>query len=59
MKTGDTGFCPVYKKCGGCNYEFDSLTIPKKSNQIIVKSYDELKAALAKGGKQWLSLIHI
>lgn len=45
-----------YKKCGGCNYEFDSLTIPKKSNQIIVKSYDELKAALAKGGKQWITI---
>lgn len=45
-----------YKKCGGCNYEFDSLTIPKRSNQIIVKSYDELKAALAKGGKQWITI---
>ena len=45
-----------YKKCGGCNYEFDSLTIPKRSNQNIVKSYDELKAALAKGGKQWITI---
>lgn len=45
-----------YKKCSNCNYEFDSLTIPKRSNQIIVKSYDELKAALAKGGKQWITI---
>ena len=28
MKTGDTGFCPVYKKCGGC--QLQNLTYPQQ-----------------------------
>ena len=37
-----------YKKCGGCNYEFDSLTIPKKAIRILLKAMTSLKPHLQK-----------
>ena len=44
------------KSCSGCDYNFDTVTVPRTGEQTIVSSYDELKAALAKGGKQWIRL---
>ena len=37
-------------------YAYDTVTSPAVSEQTIVSSYEELQAALAKGGKQWITL---
>lgn len=45
------------KKCGGsCGYDYDSVVVPCKNDQTVVNSYDELREALAKGGKQWITV---
>lgn len=45
------------KKCsGGCGYDFDSVVVPCLNDQTIVSSYEELREALAKGGKQWITI---
>lgn len=40
----------------GCGYSIDSVVIPCKNDQTIVTTYDELRDALAKGGKQWITV---
>ena len=45
------------KKCSdGCGYDFDSVVVPCLNDQTIVSSYDELREALARGGKQWITV---
>ena len=44
------------RRCTSCSYALDSVTVPKTGEQTIVTSYDELRDALAKGGKQWIKL---
>ena len=44
------------KTCSSCMYAYDTVTSPAVSEQTIVSSYEELQAALAKGGKQWITL---
>ncbi|MGN0462517.1 MAG: hypothetical protein ACI4HZ_08745 [Ruminococcus sp.] len=47
----------LYEKlCSYCKTPIDSITVPKTGEQTIVTSYDELRDALAKGGKQWITL---
>ena len=47
----------LYEKlCSYCKEPIDSITVPKTGEQTIVTSYDELRDALAKGGKQWITL---
>ncbi|MBQ9519243.1 MAG: hypothetical protein IJR59_05055 [Firmicutes bacterium] len=43
-------------RCNTCGYALDSVTVPAKSKQTIVNNYDELRDALARGGKQWITL---
>ena len=45
------------KRCSaGCGYDFDSVVVPCLNDQNVVSSYDELREALAKGGKQWITV---
>ena len=44
------------KTCSSCAYAYDTIKSPTVSEQTIVSSYKELQAALAKGGKQWITL---
>lgn len=45
------------KKCSaGCGYDYDSVVVPCLNDQTIVSSYEELRDALAKGGKQWITI---
>lgn len=44
------------KKCSSCNHVLDSVTVPKTGEQTVVKDYEGLRNALAKGGKQWIKL---
>ncbi|MGN1131564.1 MAG: hypothetical protein ACI4RL_01565, partial [Ruminococcus sp.] len=44
------------KQCYTCAYVMERITVPKTGEQTVVKSYDELRNALAKGGKQWITL---
>lgn len=45
------------KRCSnGCGYDFDRVVVPCLNDQTIVSSYDELRDALAKGGKQWITI---
>ena len=47
----------IWKKtCDSCEYAYDTIKAPVVSEQTIVSSYEELQAALAKGGKQWITL---
>lgn len=47
----------IWKKtCDSCEYVYDTIKAPVVSEQTIVSSYEELQAALAKGGKQWITL---
>ncbi len=43
------------KKCY-CGHTMESIIIPPKGEQTIVSTYEELQAALAEGGKQWITL---
>ena len=43
-------------RCQNCNYAEDSVIVPAKQDQTIVNDYDGLRAALAKGGKQWITI---
>lgn len=44
------------KQCSGCSYVLERITVPKTGEQTVVTTYDELRNALAKGGKQWIKL---
>lgn len=45
------------KQCSyGCGYVYDTISIPNLKKQTVVSTYAELQSALAKGGKQWISL---
>lgn len=44
------------RRCTSCSYALDSVTVPKTGEQTIVTSYDELRDALANGGRQWIKL---
>lgn len=44
------------KQCSTCSYVMDRITVPKTGEQTVVTTYDELRNALAKGGKQWIKL---
>lgn len=44
------------KKCGTCDYVYETLKSPTTKKQVMVSTYDELKAALAKGGQKWITL---
>ena len=45
------------KKCSNkCGYKYDSVVVPCLDEQTIVSSYDELRDALARGGKQWITI---
>lgn len=44
------------KRCSTCSYVMDRITVPKTGEQTVVTTYDELRNALAKGGKQWIKL---
>lgn len=45
-----------YVKQCGCSYVMERITVPKTGEQTVVTTYDELRNALAKGGKQWIKL---
>lgn len=44
------------KRCSRCSYAMESVTVPKTGEQTVVTTYEELRNALAKGGKQWITL---
>lgn len=44
------------KECSGCSYVLERITVPKTGEQTVVTTYDELRNALAKGGRQWIKL---
>lgn len=44
------------KQCSTCSYVMDRITVPKTGEQTVVTTYDDLRNALAKGGKQWIKL---
>ena len=44
------------KECFSCSYVLERITVPKTGEQTVVTTYDELRNALAKGGKQWIKL---
>lgn len=44
------------KECSGCSYVMERITVPKTGEQTVVTTYDELRNALAKGGRQWIKL---
>ena len=44
------------KRCRDCYYAIDTVIVPKTGEQTIVTTYEELRDALAKGGKQWITL---
>ena len=44
------------KQCSNCSYVMERITVPKTGEQTVVTTYDELRNALAKGGKQWIKL---
>ena len=44
------------KECSTCSYVMERITVPKTGEQTVVTTYDELRNALAKGGKQWIKL---
>ena len=44
------------KECSSCSYDMERITVPKTGEQTVVTTYDELRNALAKGGKQWIKL---
>lgn len=44
------------KQCSNCSYVLERITVPKTGEQTVVTTYDELRNALAKGGKQWIKL---
>lgn len=44
------------KKCSSCAYVYESVVVPCLNDQTVVNSYEELRAALAKGGKQWITI---
>ena len=44
------------KQCSTCSYVMERITVPKTGEQTVVTTYDELRNALAKGGKQWIKL---
>ncbi|MGN1130592.1 MAG: hypothetical protein ACI4Q8_04510, partial [Ruminococcus sp.] len=44
------------KQCSTCSYVMERITVPKTGEQTVVTTYDELRDALAKGGKQWITL---
>ena len=44
------------KQCSSCGYTIDSVTVPNTNSQTIVTNYEQLRNALAKGGKQWITL---
>ncbi len=46
----------LWEKHCHCGYAVDSVVLPPTSEQTIVSTYKELQAALAKGGKQWITL---
>ena len=44
------------KECSSCSHDMERITVPKTGEQTVVTTYDELRNALAKGGKQWIKL---
>ena len=44
------------KQCSNCSYVMERITVPKTGEQTVVTTYDELRNALAKGGRQWIKL---
>ncbi len=44
------------KKCYYCPHVYESIVVPCLNDQTVVNSYEELRAALAKGGKQWITI---
>ncbi|MGN0590220.1 dockerin type I domain-containing protein, partial [Ruminococcus sp.] len=44
------------KKCSYCAYVYESVVVPCLNDQTVVNSYEALRAALAKGGKQWITI---
>ena len=44
------------KECSSCSHDMERITVPKTGEQTVVTTYDELRNALAKGGRQWIKL---